>query len=218
MQEVSRGSSDPLLKRPFAPYFVDKNTGDYGILYAIVGKGTRLLAAAKAGDELSVSTPSGNGFTLKENSKVALVAGGVGLAPIHCLAQALSEQACDVTIYYGARTEALLYPEAKSAPLPFKWVLSTDDGSFGKHGFATTFLEEDLHREGYDFCYATGPGPMMKAVWKVCQAANLQLEVSLEETMACGVGVCSGCMVPVKGEMKRCCTEGPVFNAEDIYE
>ena len=218
MLQIASGGTDPLLKRPFAPYFTD-DSGNFGILYQVVGRGTKLLARAREGDILKVGLPHGRPFSLKQNKKVALVAGGIGLAPMHCLALALLNNGNDVTLYYGARNEALIYPPAKTSTSGIKWVFTTDDGSFGKLGFAATYLKEDIL--SFDFCYATGPGPMMQAVHRLCKAHEVPLEVSLEEVMACGIGACGGCMVKTKKDdlisMKRCCTEGPVFRSDEVY-
>lgn len=218
LQTSDSGTFDPILKRPFAPLAVNKENGQFQIMYAVVGRGTELLSRKKEGT-LSVSTPHGKPFTLLKNKKVALIAGGVGFAPMFCLSEALYKSGCDVSLYYGARNAELLCPAVKNRKLPYETILCTDDGSYGNKGYAVEYLEKNI--AAYDMCYTTGPDIMMRAVAKVCKNAGKPLEVSLEETMACGIGVCGGCMVKVEkkgvAQMKRCCTEGPVFNAMEVY-
>lgn len=210
-------SVDPLLRRPFAPYSVSDD-GTLSIIYAVVGRGTEILSRQPAGTILDLSLPHGNHFKLAKNVKTALVAGGVGIAPIHYLAGKLIENSCQVDIYYGGRTSADIYPELKSLPSPYGWFISTEDGSFGEKGLVTSMLADNIDQ--YASCYSCGPMPMMKAAFDICKANNTPLQVSLEKTMACGIGVCSGCMVDIKKDneitTKRCCTEGPVFDAYSV--
>lgn len=219
MLQTSAGSSyDPLLKRPFAPLSSDKDSGLFEIMYAVVGRGTDNLSKIKEG-ELSVSIPHGKPFSKPKGKKAALIAGGVGFAPMFCLANSLYKSGFEISLYYGARTEALLYTPVKANKLPFETILCTDDGSFGNKGFAVQYFEKDAGL--FDMCYATGPDVMMRAAAKICKEAGKPLEVSLEETMACGIGVCGGCLVKIEKngvrDMKRCCTEGPVFNGAEVY-
>ncbi len=211
-------STDPLLRRPFAPYDINIAENTVSIIYAIAGRGTLLLSKQPAGAVLSLSLPHGKPFTLAKNADVALVAGGVGIGPMHFLAKMLHENGCRVTLYYGARTAGELYPPLRDEPAPHRWVLCTEDGSLGNKGFATSLLEQEIG--SYDMCYTCGPKPMMKIVQTICSAARKPLEVSLEETMACGIGVCAGCMVKIHEDgapkMQRCCTEGPVFDGHCV--
>jgi dihydroorotate dehydrogenase electron transfer subunit len=209
--------ADPLLKRPFAPYSVDKTSGNIEFAYNIVGKGTALLAKQQAGTILSISVPHGKPFTLKNGAKVALVGGGVGIAPIHYLAEQLHINGCDVTVYYGARTGGDILPQM-AAENPFKVNLYTEDGSIGRIGFATSQFKDEVAE--YEFCYTCGPKPMMRVAQEIAATANKPIEVSLEETMGCGIGVCAGCMVSIRDDngvvTKRCCTEGPVFDGHKV--
>ncbi len=213
---VSQGSTDPLLRRTFSPYSVKGNL--VSILYAVVGRGTRQLSQRAAGDTLNLSKPSGKPFTPVNNKKVALIAGGVGIGPVNSMAEYLLTTGCDVTVFYGGRTKADLYPPLLLSA-PYRLITATEDGSHGIKGFITEALK---NTDGdFDMCYTCGPAPMMKAVYGVCLGRGWPLEVSTEEVMACGIGVCGGCLVDVKeGDSivkKRCCTEGPVFKAELIY-
>ena len=211
-------STDPLLRRPFAPYDVNPYEGTISIMYAITGRGTLLLSKQSVGTALSLSLPHGRAFTLASNSKAALVAGGVGVGPMHFLAKTLNNSGCDVTIFYGARTAMEFYTPFREKPAPYKWILCTEDGSLGYKGFVTRAFADKASL--FDMCYTCGPKPMMKAVQAVCAEYNKPLELSMEETMACGIGVCSGCMVRIIEDgattLQRCCTEGPVFDGHSI--
>ena len=211
-------SSDPLLRRPFALYDADGSEDTLSIVYAVAGRGTFLLSKQPVGAVLSLSLPQGRSFTSVKNSKAALIAGGAGIAPMHFLAKTLLNDGCDVTIFYGARTAEELYPPLREAPAPYEWVLCTEDGSYGHKGFTTPLFSERV--DCFDVCYACGPKPMMQSIQAVCAQNNKPIEVSLEETMACGIGVCCGCMVKINEDgvvgMKRCCTEGPVFSGHSV--
>ena len=211
-------STDPFLRRPFTPYNVNISENTVSIIYAIVGRGTLLLSKQPAGTVLSLSHPHGTPFTITKNLKAALIAGGVGIGPMHSLAETLHKNGCDVTVFYGARTGDELYPPLREVPAPYEWVLCTEDGSIGRKGLVTDLFSEKIGC--FDVCYTCGPKRMMQAVQTVCAGNNKPLELSAEETMACGIGVCYGCMVKINTdgvtEMKRCCTEGPVFNGVSV--
>ncbi|MDR0453752.1 MAG: dihydroorotate dehydrogenase electron transfer subunit [Deferribacteraceae bacterium] len=209
---------DPLLRRPFAPYDTDISENTLSVIYTVCGRGTLLLSQQPVGTALSLSLPQGKPFTVLKNSKAALIAGGAGIGPMHFLAKTLYKNGCDVTVFYGARTAGELYPPLRKTPSPYRWVLCTEDGSLGYKGVVTTFFAEEV--ASFDICYACGPKPMMQTVQTLCAGNNKPLELSLEETMACGIGVCSGCMVKISDngveKMKRCCAEGPVFNGNSV--
>ena len=220
MLSVSGGSiaTDPLLRRPFAPYDINIPENTLSIIYAIAGRGTLLLSQQPVGTILSLSLPHGKPFTIVKNSKAALIAVGVGIAPMHFLAKTLHDSGCDLTLFYGAGTAAELYTPLKEGDLPYRLCLCTEDGTLGYKGAVTAIFEKEI--SSFGMCYTCGPKPMMKAVQALCAANNKPVELSLEETMACGIGVCAGCMVRIMEGgtpvMKRCCTEGPVFDGHSV--
>lgn len=206
------------------------------IMFVVAGSRTRELASMSAGQELELFGPLGNGFTLPTQLKdVAIVAGGVGIASVFLPAQALLARGAKVRLYYGARNKTLLVDAKKFQDAGCTVYPATDDGSAGHHGFVTELLERTAHR--HELILACGPSPMLRAVAKVSRVAGVPAQLSLEETFACGVGACWGCVVAVdRGSPQapafpllstdgnnnhapvyaRICKEGPVFWAHDL--
>ncbi len=206
------------------------------IMFVIAGSRTRELGAMTVGQELDLFGPLGNGFTLPAHLKdVAIVAGGVGIASLFLPAQALLAQGAKVSLYYGARNETLLVDAKKFADAGCKLHVATDDGSAGHHGFVTDLLQQAAQRP--ELILACGPSPMLRAVAKVSRAINVPAQLSLEETFACGVGACWGCVVAIDRASSqapkfpmlstdgnnnhapvyaRICKEGPVFWAHEL--
>ena len=241
----SRGS-DPLLRRPLGIHRIVK--GGIELLYEVVGRGTELLSRMKEGEPLDVIGPLGNGFDITPRRETAiLVAGGNGVAPLLALAEKLAysvERIADrekIYVLIGGRTKSHILCEKEFAKLGCKVLISTDDGSKGQKGVVTDLLKKILYAKRYTLnaiIYACGPTGMLKAVSEIASVNRLPCQVSLEERMACGVGVCLGCPVKVSqlasspvsrfkpanrqtGEptnytYKMVCKDGPVFNAEEI--
>ncbi len=223
---------EPLLRRPFSVHRILKNGVE--ILYEIVGKGTELLSQKKTGEDLDIIGPLGNGFTtpytLHPTPYTLLIAGGIGVAPLVALAEELVKKKERVDVIIGAKTRGHVLCEAEFKSLGCSVNVATEDGSKGKRGLATELLSKLLttptgpigplgrrHNSKLTTIYACGPNAMLKAVAKIARAKNAPCQVSLEERMACGVGVCLGCPVKVKtNEYKMVCKDGPVFNAEEI--
>ena len=214
---------DPLLRRPFSVHDVTED-GGLDLLIREVGRGTALLAALRAGERVSVLGPLGRGFSLpgeSEQGEIALVGGGIGTAPLLFLARRLLERgraAEGVHVLVGAAHAAearILREDFLELGCPVH--ISTDDGSLGHHGFVTELLP--LLPAGINRICACGPRPMMAAAARFAEARGIACEVSLETRMACGLGACLGCAVPVPGEPNRyrhVCKDGPVFNAREV--
>lgn len=239
---------DPLLPRPFSIAMVDGEKNEVAILYQVVGRGTALLAQKKELDRFTVLGPLGRGFTLPPSGRlfrpkggpkrieplesfppsflrIAVVAGGVGIAPLFFLLQRLKDLP-DLTIevLIGARSikQLLLGPEVKSLSPQNKLHLATDDGSYGFHGPVTEILATLLKADKIDLVYACGPEAMLKTVAGLLTKYNVPGEVSLEKQMGCGVGACLSCVCKTKGDKensfryRRVCKEGPVFPVQEI--
>lgn len=216
--------TDPLLRRPLGVHRITADGID--ILYHVIGKGTTLLARKRAGEELDVLGPLGNGFTLQ--AAAIIVAGGIGAAPMVALAEALSgllskrprAKREKTIVVIGARTKTHIVCEKEFIACGCDVRIATEDGSRGVKGFATTVLEDALRRlkkVPQATIYACGPTAMLRAVAVLAKRYGIACQVSLEERMACGVGVCLGCAVKMRnGEYKMVCKDGPVFNAEEI--
>ncbi len=201
-------SFDPFLRRPFGILFQDGNSLFF--LIKIIGRGTRLISEKRIGEKISVITPLGNGFTLKEG-KVLLAGGGTGIVPLIYLASKLK----GFTLLYGAKTrdEILIDQFLWLKAMPREIIITTEDGSAGKKGLLT----QHIPQEDFSYAYVSGPWPMMREFARLYKG---EAEFSLETIMGCGFGVCYGCAVRVrrKGREKivRACMEGPVFRKEEV--
>ncbi len=208
---------DPLLKRPFS---IHRRFGeDFQILYRVAGKGTGILSKKKPGDILDVIGPLGNGFpALKTQEEIILAAGGLGIAPIFCLAESIKNK--KPLLFYGARTkdEVLCLDELKA--LGIKPVITTDDGTIGRKGTVVDALNDFLTRHPSPVTrhslYACGPEPMLRALGHTAKKFNLKGYIALEQYMACGLGTCLGCVINTKSGYKRVCKEGPVFRIDEV--
>jgi len=213
-------TADPLLRRPFSINTVDRERGLVKILYRVVGRGTALLAGKKLGRRLSVFGPLGKGFTVPPSGRFAVVAGGLGIAPLYFLVQRLRALGNEVTVFYGAQNRYELLLQEKLAALRVRLFVATDNGAAGFKGTVVDLLRA----EGIppvDILYAAGPGPMLRALAAFLREAGIaRAEFSLEERMGCGIGACRGCAVKVitpEGPVyKRVCVDGPVFLAEEV--
>lgn len=211
MVQVS-SSLDPLLRRPFSIHSRGAD-GSISLLFKVIGKGTALLAQAKPGDEIDLLGPLGKGFACAADLPVCLIGGGMGIAPLLFLAQELPGRKHALL---GARNREELAPLAKQfAELGCAVQLATDDGSLGHHGFIPDLLEAVL--PDVSRVCACGPQPMLRGVASKCRQAGTPCQVSVETHMACGMGACLGCVLPgAGGGQVHVCTDGPVFNAEEL--
>ncbi|HXV77797.1 MAG TPA: dihydroorotate dehydrogenase electron transfer subunit [Candidatus Polarisedimenticolaceae bacterium] len=220
--------SETLLRRPYSVCglpgtFDDAPRDSVRVLYKVVGRGTALLAALKSGAPLTVLGPLGNGFEAPSPAAVrpVFVAGGIGSAPFPALARWLDGRCRPPWMFYGARS-------AIDLPL-LDWfrrhadevVTTTEDGTAGRRGLVTEPLIEflDSTDAGELHLYACGPEPMLRAVAALARRRGLRCDLSLEAHMACGFGVCLGCVVPTTTDgshetrYDRVCVEGPVMEA-----
>lgn len=203
----------PFLRRPLAILSYEDRTLE--LLYKVKGEGTALLAGKKKGDVLSVLGPLGKGFSSpREEEEVIYVAGGTGLPPIMALAEKLGRG----RLIIGAcgKDDIPLWKRVSSIR-GVQALATTEDGSLGKKGLATEALE-DLLSEVSSPCiiYACGPEGMLKRAAEQAERSGARCEISLEEYMACGFGVCSACVVKTASGNQRVCTQGPVFDAFSI--
>jgi dihydroorotate dehydrogenase electron transfer subunit len=204
---------DVFLRRPFGIVALEGGLAE--ICYKIVGKGTKALTRVRVGDAISVTGPCGRGFSLPEKGRTSvLVAGGYGVGPLMGLASGLGG---DVRFYYGAKAERdLLYIDELGA-LGAKVVVTTEDGSAGEKGLVTSALERDLDTLERAALFSCGPHGLLEAVARIGEARGIPTQVSTEEYMACGIGVCMGCVSKkADGGFARTCKDGPVFDAKDL--
>jgi len=221
---VKTKSDSRLLKRPISICESDLTKGTIRLVYRAVGYGTKELSLAKEGDSFELLGPLGNGFPIDEaqdKKNILLIGGGIGAPPLLSLARALRLTGIDknsitaVLGYSGMKAGIFLNEEFGRE---VNVIMSSDDGSVGIRGTVMDAIKERDMKP--DIIYACGPMPMLKAIKNFAQSEFIPAYISLEEKMACGVGVCLGCMVKTterdshsRVNNARVCTEGPVFEA-----
>jgi dihydroorotate dehydrogenase electron transfer subunit len=198
----------PKLFKPISIY--DNSGGRIGFFIKKVGPGTSALARLKAGDTLELIGPLGNGFPIVKGRRVLLLSGGIGYPPLSYLQKELINHNL-IFWAHGGATSADVFPCDEV------W---TVDGSIGNQGLVTEGLENLLERKKIDMVYSCGPSPMLKQAAAITAACKIEHFTCMEAYMACGIGVCHGCAVPVgtvdNWTYQRVCKEGPVFNAADV--
>lgn len=208
-------NAQPFLRRPLSVCNIDKKTGTMSVIYRIVGDGTRRLSLLKKGDIVDCMGPLGTGFKL-DAKKPLLIGGGMGIAPLVYLAEALAPN--PVEIILGGRNKQELFWTDFFSKSCKQIHITTDDGSLGTKGFATDALPKILESGNFDAIYTCGPEPMMRGVAKIAKQHNISCQVSLEAHMACGVGACLSCTCETSGGKRaKICTDGPVFEASEVF-
>lgn len=214
------GNAMSLLRIPLSFAAADAEAGTIDIWYAVVGEGTERLSRMAPGEKTTVLGPGGRGWSIPEGCRRALlVAGGIGVPPVLCLARELARREIPYTVCIGAATADQLVGEDdfEEAGPPVISV-ATDDGSCGYHGFCTDAAELVLESEGdaFDYVATCGPEPMMAKVAAAALKAGVTCEASLERMMSCGFGACATCAVETRSGMKGACMCGPVFDAKEV--
>ena len=209
------GSSTTFLRRPISINFADRNRNEVWFLIQLVGDGTRRLGESKPGDVINTVLPLGNGFTIPTHpsDKLLLVGGGVGTAPLLYLGEQLVRKGSQPTFLLGARSANDLMQLEQFSSYGAVYT-TTEDGSAGEKGYVTqhSILKENDFKQ----MYVCGPKPMMMAVAHYAKQHHIDCEVSLENTMACGIGACLCCVEnTVEGHI-CVCKEGPVFNIKKL--
>jgi len=217
--------SSMVLRRAFAIHQVTSR-GVYGgtldVAIAVQGRGTKWLSERRRHDIVNLVGPLGRPFTLpKQGVSCVLVGGGYGSAPLFLLAQTLRERGCRVDIIVGAATEDKLFGVLDLKRLASGLTITTDDGSSGARGRVTDVLDDVMDRVGADVVYACGPMPMLAEVARISTKRRVFSQCAVEEAMACGIGVCMTCVLPVVGDdgvtrMVRSCVDGPVFRGDRV--
>jgi dihydroorotate dehydrogenase electron transfer subunit len=232
---------DPLLRRPISIHRISQGQRIAEILYKVVGTGTQLMSRRSKGTYLDVIGPLGNGFRVpKGQSNFILIAGGMGVAPLACLADQLATyRKKTITVVLGARNAESIVCAKEFQQIGARVLLVTEDGSQGHRGLATTILHNMI--EEFDIrkkplrqkrkntgaitigkytpevgLYACGPLGMLRAVAKIARQYNISAQGSFEERMGCGTGACLGCAINTIRGYERVCKEGPVFDLSDV--
>lgn len=212
------GSPGTFLRRPISIHDYNATTNILSLLVQEVGEGTRKLAKAVKNDTLNIMLPLGNHFSVPAvNERVLLVGGGCGIAPLLFLGRKINEMGGAVEYLLGARkADGIL--ELETYQQYGKVHITTEDGSLGAKGYVIhhPVLWDESNR--FDKIYTCGPDAMMRVVAKYALKNNIECEASLENTMACGFGVCLCCVTQTTKGHKCVCTDGPVFNVKDLKE
>lgn len=213
--------SGMLLRRAFSIH--NETPGDsIEVIVAAHGQGTQWLTETHVGQEVDIIAPLGKPFLLPTRPVgCVLVAGGYGAAPMGLLARELKARGCEVEVILGAATQGKLFGVLELTRDADNVTVTTDDGSSGLRGRVTDALPDAIARIGGQAVYACGPMPMLKAVAEVSKANGAFSQTAVEESMACGIGVCMTCVLPVIGDdgitrMVRSCVEGPCFRGDRV--
>jgi len=208
------GSPDTFLRRPFSVHDVNYKTNEIKLLIQIAGNGTKTLSLLRKGSILNLIFPLGNSFSLPpKGEKTLLVGGGCGVAPLLYLAKYLKSNSCEFDILMGFRNKDRIIEYEEYSKLGSVY-LTTEDGSEGEKGFVTH--HSVLNENKYSRIYCCGPDSMLKALSDYSRKHKIHCEVSLENLMACGIGVCLCCVVNTTSGNVCSCTEGPVFNINNL--
>ena len=202
------------LRRPISIHDVDYAKNVLYVLVKIVGQGTQSLSTLKVNETVNLVYPLGNTFNIDGVTNVILAGGGCGIAPMLYLARHLHQKQIETTILLGGRSTIDIL-EAEEFKKYGDVFVSTDDGSMGEKGFITNnSIMKQL--SSFQRLYCCGPLPMMKVFAAIAKQQQVDCEVSLENTMACGIGACLCCVTETDKGNKCVCTEGPVFNINQL--
>ncbi|WP_010301699.1 dihydroorotate dehydrogenase electron transfer subunit [Kurthia senegalensis] len=203
-------SYEPTLRRPISIANIDQEAGQFTMLYRAGGRGTDVLSLKRAGDEVDVLGPLGNGFPVEETAPeetALLIGGGIGVPPLHELSKRLNARGVKTIHVLGFRSEKDVFYEEAFNKLGETYIV-TEDGSSGHQGFVTTLIEEK--KLAFDTFYTCGPTPMLRAIDHLFEGKKGFL--SFEERMGCGIGACYACVCDTTdGGYKKVCSDGPVF-------
>ena len=194
---LSAWDNYPLLSRPISIHDISENSISF--LYKVFGEGTKILSKLKPEDTIKLEGPYGNGYE-KVEGKVALVGGGIGIAPLYLVAKNIEN--CDA--YLGFRNEPILVDKYEETCNEVNLAVGN------------TFVTDIIDVNKYDYILTCGPTPMMEKLVKMAEGTNTKVMVSLENHMACGVGACLVCTCKTKFGNKKTCKDGPVFRGEDV--
>jgi dihydroorotate dehydrogenase electron transfer subunit len=207
--------SQPLLRRPFSVYRVERDIVSF--IFKVIGVGTKILASKRIGETLDIIGPLGSPYNLNDDYRTALlVAGGIGIAPLPLMTSILKKNGCEIVTFIGAKDRKNLVQDYLE-----NVNVATDDGSFGYHGTVIDLFAEHLESNSYDKpkIFACGPNRMLSNLIALSEKFGIPCEVSLESAMACGIGICQGCPIETRNHEKKyflVCKDGPVFNTSTI--
>lgn len=222
---VGGDNSSLILRRAFAISRVS-HRADYGgtmeLIVAPLGAGSRWLCSQEEGVKLDIVAPLGTAFGIPTKPvRALLIGGGYGSAPLFGLAEVLKNRGCRADMILGASTSGKIYAPLEGKRSVTSLNIYTEDGSAGTLGRVTDPLKEMISQNAIDVIYSCGPMGMLAAISKIAMEADVVHQCAVEESMACGIGVCMTCVIPMRNEsgdiaMLRSCIEGPVMDGEKV--
>jgi len=222
---VGGDSSRMILRRAFAISRTSESAQYGGTVELIVaphGSGSRWLASQSEGAEIDVVVPLGTAFGIPtEPINALLIGGGYGSAPLFGLAEVLRNRGCRTDMLLGASVGEKIYAPMEGKRSVNSLQIFTEDGSMGEKGRVTSRLSSIIAERAIDVIYSCGPMPMLRAITEISEASGVIHQCAVEEAMACGVGICMTCVLPVKDSsgsisMKRSCIDGPVMDGSSV--
>lgn len=221
---VGGEQSSLILRRAFAIYrAIDKGPmgGSIELVVAPHGQGSSWLCARAVGEFVDLIGPLGTSFGIPtSNANAMLIGGGYGSAPLFALAELLKNRGCRVDMVLGASTANKIFAPLEGKRTVSSLTLTTDDGSTGIHGQISEAIPRLIRELGTEVIYSCGPMGMLSAIAKIAKEFDIAHQCSVEESMACGIGVCMTCVVPIRSEenvkMVRTCIDGPVMDGSQI--
>lgn len=223
--QVGGDTSRMVLRRAFAISRTSESAQFGGTVELIVaphGSGSKWLCSLDEGSEVDVVTPLGKSFGVPtEPANALLIGGGYGSAPLFGLADLLKSRGCKVDMVLGASNGSKIYAPMEGKRSVNSLKIFTEDGSMGDHGRVTSQLDAIITEHNIEIIYSCGPMAMLKAITEIADAHGVIHQASVEESMACGIGICMTCVLPVRGEdgaisMKRSCIDGPVMDGSSV--
>lgn len=223
--QVGGDSSRMVLRRAFAISRTSESAQFGGTVELIVaphGSGSKWLCSQSEGSEVNVITPLGRAFGIPtEPANALLIGGGYGSAPLFGLADLLKSRGCKVDMVLGASNGSKIYAPMEGKRSVNSLKIFTEDGSMGESGRVTSQLESIIAEREIEIIYSCGPMAMLKAITEIADLHGVIHQASVEESMACGIGICMTCVLPVKGDdgaisMKRSCIDGPVMDGSSV--
>jgi dihydroorotate dehydrogenase electron transfer subunit len=222
---VGGPGSAMVLRRAFAIYRAHIRPDGQGIMELVVaphGNGSKWLAARAPGEKVNIVAPLGTAFGIPtEPVRALLVGGGYGSAPLFALAETLKAKGCRVDMVLGASTATKIYAPLEGKRSVNSITVTTDDGSAGTLGRVSDVLPAIIEQNAIEIIYSCGPMAMLAAITEIANYFGVLHQCSVEESMACGIGVCMTCVLPVEGSdgitrMVRSCIEGPVMDGSKV--
>jgi len=222
---VGGAGSSMVLRRAFAIYRAQIRPDGQGVMELVVaphGNGSKWLASRKPGESVNIVAPLGTAFGIPtEPVRALLIGGGYGSAPLFALAENLKAKGCRVDMVLGASTAAKIYAPLEGKRSVNSMTLTTDDGSAGTQGRVSDVLPSIIEQNQIEIIYSCGPMAMLSAITDIANRFGVIHQCSVEESMACGIGVCMTCVLPVEGRdgitrMVRTCIEGPVMDGSKV--